>query len=135
LAISTLATLKQPIAKDHDGRAFALWVVTSVMLFPSAKDYYLVLLLIPCAALATAAAHGRASRRAIASSVASYVMTRYPWQQARLFGLVGSHIVGVSSVLGSAFFGLLAAYISMYWLVTDEPRDPRSTELEPARTR
>jgi hypothetical protein len=123
LAISTLATLKQPITQDHDWRAFSLWIVTSVMLFPSSKRYYLVMLLIPFASLAAAAAHGRASRRAIVMAVASYILIRYPGQQASLFGLVGSHIAGVRAVVGSAFFPLLAAYISIYWLVIDEPHE------------
>jgi len=133
LTISTLATLKKPIAEDHDWRAFSLWIITSVMLFPSSKEHYLVMLFIPFAALAAAAAHGRASHRAIRMAAASYLLSRYPGQQARLLGLVGSHIVGVRVVLGSAFFQLLAAYISIYWLVTGETRDPTgSAELEPA---
>ena len=66
-------------------------------------------------------------------AAASYLLSRYPGQQARLLGLVGSHIVGVRAVLGSAFFQLLVAYISIYWLVTDETRDfTGSAELEPA---
>ena len=133
LTISTFATLKKSIAEDRDWRAFSLWIITSVMLFPSAKEFYLVMLLIPFAALAAAAAHGRASHRAIGMAAASYLLSRYPGQQARLLGLVGSHIVGVRAVLGSAFFQLLAAYISIYWLVTDETRDfTGSAELEPA---
>ena len=135
LGITTLATLKQPIAQDHDWRAFALWIITSVMLFPSSKRYYLVMLLIPFAALAAAAAHTRASRRAIVMAAVSYILIRYPGQQASLFGLVGSHIPGVRGVLGSACFPLLAAYISIYWLVIDEPRDlTGSAEMEPARS-
>jgi len=136
LAISTLATFKKPITQDLDWRAFSLWIITSVMLFPSSKRYYLVMLLIPFAALAAAAVHGRASRRAIGMAAASYLLIRYPGQQARVLGLVGSHIVGVRAVLGSAFFPLLAAYISIYWLVTDEPRDlTGSAGPEPARSR
>jgi hypothetical protein len=136
LAITGLATLKQPITQDHDWRAFSLWIITSVMLFPSSKRYYLVMLLIPFAALAAAAAHRRASRRAIAMAAASYLLIRYPGQQASLLGLVCSHIVGLRAVVGSAFFPLLAAYLSIYWLVIDEPRDlTGSTELEPARSR
>jgi hypothetical protein len=136
LALSALATLKQPIAQDHDWRAFSLWIITSVMLFPSSKRYYLVIMLIPFAAIAAAAAHRRASRRAIAMAAASYVLIRYPGQQALLLGLLGSHIVGVRAVLESAFFPLLAAYISIYWLVTDEPLDLTGpAELEPSRSR
>jgi hypothetical protein len=123
LTITTLATFKKPIAEDRDWRAFSLWLITAVMLFPSSKRYYLVMLLIPFAEIAIAAAHRRASRRAIAMAVVSYLLIRYPGGQARLFGLVGSHIVGVRSVLWSASFPLLAAYISSYWLVTDEPQD------------
>jgi lysylphosphatidylglycerol synthetase-like protein (DUF2156 family) len=136
LGITVLATLKKPIAQDLDWRAFSLWLVASVMLFPSAKRYYLVMLLIPFAALAVAAAHGRASRRAIAMSAVSYLLIRYPADQARLLGLVGSHIAGIRDVLWSAAFPLLAAYISIYWLVTDEPKDPAGgPELVPARSR
>jgi hypothetical protein len=134
LGIATLATLKQPIAQDHDWRAFSLWIITSVMLFPSSKRYYLVMLLIPFASLASAAAHTRASRRAIAMAIVSYILIRYPGQQASLFGLVGSHIAGVSVVVGSACFPLLAAYISIYWLVIDEPHELTGS-AEPESTR
>jgi hypothetical protein len=123
LTLTTLATFKKPIAEDHDWRAFSLWLITAVMIFPSSKRYYLVMLLIPFAEIAIAAAHRRASRRAIAMAVVSYLLIRYPGGQARLLGLVGSHIAGVRSVLWSAAFPLLAAYISSYWLVTDEPED------------
>ena len=133
LTISTLATLRNSNAEDHDWRAFSLWLITSVMLFPSSKEYYLVMLLIPFAALAAAAAHGRASRRAIAMAAVSYLMSCYPQQQARFLGLLFSHIVGVREVLESASFPLLAAYISIYWLVTDEARDDRGAELDPAQ--
>jgi hypothetical protein len=126
LTLSTLATLKQRSAQDHDWRAFSLWIVTSVMLFPGAKQYYLVMLLIPFASVAAAAARGRASRRASAMAAASYLLIRYPELQARLLGLIGSHILGVRAVLASAAFPLLAAYLSIYWLVTDEP------EISPA---
>lgn len=136
LMISTLATLKKPIAQDQDWPAFSLWIITSVMLFPSAKRFYLVMLLIPFAALAAAVAHGRASRRAIAMAAVSCLLSRYPVQQAQLLGLVGSHFAGVRAVLGSAFFPLLAAYISIYWLVIDEPRELALTaEMEPLRAR
>jgi hypothetical protein len=123
LTISTLATLRKSVAEDRDWPAFSLWIITSVMLFPSSKEYYLVTLLIPFAALAAAAAHGRASRRAIAMAAVSYVAIFSPHQQERYLGLLFSHIVGLREVLGSASFPLLAAYISIYWLVTDEVRD------------
>jgi hypothetical protein len=123
LTISTLATLRKSVAEDRDWPAFSLWIITSVMLFPSSKEYYLVMLLIPFAALAAAAAHGRASRRAIAMAAVSYVAIGYPLQQEHYLGLLFSHIVGLREVLGSASFPLLAAYISIYWLVTDEVRD------------
>jgi hypothetical protein len=66
-------------------------------------------------------------------AAASHMLGRYPGQRARLLGLAGSHIVGVRAVLGSAFFQLLAAYISIYSLITDETRDlTGGAELEPA---
>jgi len=135
LIITTLVTVRKPIAEDHDWRAFSLWLITAVMLFPSSKRYYLVMLLIPFAALAVAAAHRRASRRAIAMAVVSYLLIRYPGGQARLLGLVGSHIAGVRSVLWSAAFPLLAAYISSYWLVTDETRDLNGSAQFESRSR
>ena len=133
LTISTLATLRKSVVEDHDWPAFSLWLITSVMLFPSSKEYYLVMLLIPFAALAAAAAHERASLRAIAMAAVSYVAIFSPRQQERYLGLLFSHIVGLREVLGSASFPLLAAYISIYWLVTDEARDRRG-EFERARS-
>jgi glycosyl transferase family 87 len=38
LTISTLATLKKPIAEDHDWPAFSLWIITSVMLSQAPRN-------------------------------------------------------------------------------------------------
>jgi len=132
LTITTLATLRKSVVEDRDWAAFSLWIITSLMLFPSSKEYYLVMLLIPFAALAAAAAHGRANLRAIAMAAVSYVAIGYPRQQERYLGLLFSHIVGLREVLGSASFPLLAAYISIYWLVTDEARE-RGAKFDAAR--
>jgi len=132
LTISTLATLRKSAVGDRDWPAFSLWIITSLMLFPSSKEYYLVMLLIPFAALADAAAHGRANLRAIALAAVSYVAIGYPRQQERYLGMLFKHIIGLREVLGSASFPLLAAYISIYWLITDQARD-RGAKLNAAR--
>jgi hypothetical protein len=102
------ATLAAPDRQDPDFRIFALWVATSIFLLPVAWDYDLVLMLIPFAQLAIVGARGEASRRAIAMALLSYLL------------LVWWEYIALSSNEGG-FLSMLTAYLSAYWLATDQP--------------
>ncbi|HEY6420966.1 MAG TPA: glycosyltransferase family 87 protein [Candidatus Binataceae bacterium] len=119
LALTTMATVACKAESDQDSRSFGLWIVTSVMLFPIAFDYYLVLLIIPLGFLATAAYQGRASRRALWMAIAGYLLTRNPGALPFLLDAIGIQTSYFSFIIYSRFFPLLLEYISAFWLVTD----------------
>jgi hypothetical protein len=108
VAATTKVTLALPPHDDPDWRVFSLWVATSVFLLPVAWDYDLVLMLIPFSVLAVVGARGEASRRAIAMAVLSYLVLIW-WEYVAL------------SANEFGFFSMLAAYLSAYWLVADQP--------------
>ena len=108
IAATTRVTLKVPAGEDPDSRIFSLWVATAVFLLPIAWDYDLALMLIPFSQLAVVAARGEASRRAIAMAVLSYLLLIW-WEYVAL------------SSNESGFFSMLTAYLSAYWLATDQP--------------
>ena len=131
LTVTTLVTLKQRDAQDRDWRAFSLWIITSVMLFPSAKRYYLVMLLIPFAALAAAA-----GTDGPVAAQSRWRPRRICWSAIQRYKRALLRSARTSRASPQSFeraFPLLAAYISIYWLVTDEPRDCRG-EFERARS-
>ena len=112
LTATTLATLALPEREDPDSRIFALWVATAVFLLPVAWDYDLTLMLIPFSKLAVVAARGEASRRAIATAIASYALLFW-WEYVAL------------SANEFGFFAMLTAWMSAYWLAVDQPRAVR----------
>lgn len=105
-------------AGDRDSRAFALWVVASVLLAPTAWVHYLVLLLLPFAAIATAASCGRASRRAIWMAVASFLAIAISMDVRARFAPHSTSPVFIAAAEGG-FISLMMAYVSAYWFVTD----------------
>ncbi len=108
LAASCRATLMLPAETDPDHRLFSLWVATAICLLPVAWDHDLTLMLIPFAQLAVVGARREASRRAIAMAIISYLL------------LVWWKYVALSDNEGG-FLSMLAAYLSAYWLATDQP--------------
>jgi hypothetical protein len=118
LAFSVKATLKSTSHEDGDWRVFALWVVTSVVLSPTAWVHYLVLALLPFALLARAANEGRASHRAIWMACASYMLPAV-WE----FGLTafGPKTIAFRMLGECSFLSLITLYISAYWFATDAP--------------
>lgn len=108
LATSCRATLMVPRQEDLDSRLFSLWVATAIFLLPVAWDHDLTLMLIPFAQLAIVASRGEASRRAIAMAVASYILLFW-WEYV------------ANSANEGGFFSMVAAYLSAYWLATDQP--------------
>ncbi len=108
LAATCRVTLMVPVEKDPDHRLFSLWVATAICLLPVAWAHDLTLMLIPFAQLAVVGARREASRRAIAMAVISYLLLVW-WQYIAHSGNEGG------------FLSMLAAYLSAYWLATDQP--------------
>lgn len=119
LALTVKATLKSREAVDLEWRAFSLWVVTAVLLAPTAWVHYLVLLLIPFIMMAIAAKRGRVSHRAIWMAVAIFLLVA-PAASVRI--AFGEHPHGILRSLAGegSFVSLAMAYVSAYWFATDE---------------
>ncbi len=73
LGLSAYATAVSRTKRNHDQSAFALWIVTAVLLTPPAWVHYMVLLLFLFAILAAAAIRGQASSLAIWLGLASFL--------------------------------------------------------------
>lgn len=120
LATTIWATLRLKPGEDPDWRVFSMWVVSSVLLSPTAWTYYMVLFFIPFAQLAVAANRGRASRRAQIAAILSYLI---------LFGLpevTYPHTDGVRTdqytwVMSQAsFVSAMLAYLAAFWFTIDK---------------
>ncbi|MGD0073500.1 MAG: glycosyltransferase family 87 protein [Candidatus Binataceae bacterium] len=74
LALTMSATLFSPRDRDHDQAAFALWLVASALLAPTAWVHYMTMFLILFAILAAAALRGRAPSSAIWLGAASFIL-------------------------------------------------------------
>lgn len=81
LALACLVTLRSAPKEDSDSRIFCLWVVSAIMLSPTAWIHYMVLLFIPFARICSAASRGRGNGAAIALTIISYalLMGGCPW--------------------------------------------------------
>jgi hypothetical protein len=62
------------LAVDWESRKYALWVVTAIMLTPTAWIHYMVLLILPIMLVAIAGWSGNASSRALWLIAASYAV-------------------------------------------------------------
>ena len=125
LLLSVHATRTEPADENHRRRSFALWIVTAVLLSPTAWIHYMVLLLVPYAELAIAINRGEASPRAIWSGAASYGLAQLsPVMFAALQALLPMSVV---TPIAQCWFpcATLLAYGSAYWLTVDPP--PRDT--------
>jgi hypothetical protein len=120
LGLTIMVSNAPPDSKDRDAdsRVFSLWVVTTILLAPTAWLHYLVLLFIPFAQIISPSASGRASSRSLRMTVASY------------FVLTGLFFVldamqrelphGLIALLREAPFAALAlAYVATIWFVLD----------------
>jgi alpha-1,2-mannosyltransferase len=119
LALTVKATIKSRDSADLDWRAFSLWVVTAVLLAPTAWVHYLVLMLIPFAFMAIAAGHGRANHRAIWMAVASFLLIALSTGGRTAFGPHPKGALAVT-IAECSFVSLAMVYISAYWFASDE---------------
>lgn len=118
LAATVRATLSVKPGADHDFRLLSLWIVTSILLSPSAWVNYLVLLIVPFAQMAAAYSARDVSMRTVWSATISVGLvsaTVSPWCR---FGYFTSPWL-VMTVGESAFLSLAAAYLSAYFFVVD----------------
>jgi alpha-1,2-mannosyltransferase len=108
---------------DEEWRVYSLWVVTMMVVSPVTWFHSLLLLILPFAKLALAAANGRASQRAIWMATASYLMVSLAsgWHQ-RVGSFDASRVSAWIAELSP--LSLLVAYIAVYWFATD--REPSS---------
>jgi hypothetical protein len=119
-------------APDRGWRAFSLWVPTMILLSPIAEPHYLVLLVVPFAAIAGAAARGEADPRVIYTAIASYVvaLSRYP------LTLLHHYVVGSAAFFRIAnqfwFLAAALAYLAAYWLATSQSSAQDDMSFVPA---
>jgi hypothetical protein len=125
LALTVKATVKSRDSVDLDWRAFSLWVVTAVLLAPTAWVHYLVLMMIPFAFMAIAAGRGRVNHRAIWMAVASFLLIALSTGGRSAFG---HHPQGAlaATVAECSFVSLAMVYISAYWFASDELPHPNA---------
>jgi hypothetical protein len=122
LTMTVLTSKTSADSADSDSRAFSLWIVTTILLAPTAWLHYLVLLFIPFAQIISAFASGRASSRSLRMTIASYfVLTGLFFV---LDAIHGELPLGVIALLREAPFAALAlAYVATIWFVLDR-REP-----------
>src|SRR4029077_18254772 len=72
LGLTLLMSKSQADSTDPDLRVFSLWIVTTILLAPTAWLHYLVLLFIPYAQIISASASGCSSSQSLRTAVASY---------------------------------------------------------------
>jgi hypothetical protein len=104
--------------RDPDSRAFALWIVTTIMLAPTAWLHYLVLLFIPFAQIISASSSGRASSRSLTTTLASACVLTVPFF---LIDTIRSALPQSLKVflLEAPFAALALAYLATIWFVLD----------------
>ncbi len=125
IALTVRATLKsaeQPAYSDD--HVIALWVVAAILLSPIVWVHYLVLLLIPFAALVRYRLRGGASRRAARLGIGSYVIAELLMAIYLWFGTLADwiqHLPYWTLYLstGGWSLSLLLAYAAAYFLAVD----------------
>ena len=117
----TIAATLRAASVARDLRALSLWIPAMILLSPVAEPQYLVMLMVPFAAIADGAARGAAEPRAIYAALGSYALAfaRYP---LALLHHVTAGAAGFFHVADQFWsFALILAYLAMYWLVTSAP--------------
>lgn len=120
------------VSLDRYWRAFSLWVTAMILLSPIAEPHYLVMLMVPFASVADAAAQGEADSRAIYAGVASYLVAfaRYPLTLLHHEAPGSAEFVRIANQFW--FLAMLLAYLAAYWLATSRNDARPDTYLVPA---
>jgi len=120
LLLTISATLNRPSDKDVDWSVFTLWTITALILSPVVWFHYEVLLLLLFAQIASAASQRRTTLRVVVMSVISPILTLVWVVVGDRYG--GHALRSWQHLLSEfGFLSMLAAYVSAYWFVTDEP--------------
>jgi hypothetical protein len=112
---------------DRGWRALSLWTAAMILLSPIGEPHYLVLLMVPFASIADAAARREAEPRVIHAAIASYLVafSRYPLTLLHHFGLGSTAFLWIANQFW--FFALALAYLATYWLVTSARNSARDS--------
>jgi hypothetical protein len=116
----TIMLSKAPAdSPDSDSRTFSLWVVTTILLAPTAWPHYLVLLYLPFAQIISASLAGRASSRSLRMTYASYAI------MTGLFFLLDTIRASLPDIMTTLlceapFITLALAYVATIWFVLDQ---------------
>jgi len=122
LGLTLLLSMSPADSPDSDSRVFSLWIVTTILLAPTAWLHYLVLLSIPYAQIISATASGGASSRSLRTAVASYFVL------TGLFFILDAirdelpHTL-IALLREAPFAALALAYVATIWFVLDR-REP-----------
>jgi hypothetical protein len=133
LGTTVRATLRFAPGQDPDWRAFAMWIVASVLLTPTALAFYMVLFLVPFAQIVAAAADssanartGRVSERTQWAAILSYVviilasLLLEPTREIALWHAHNRLIQWSMRALGEGWFAsAMLAYLATYWFTVD----------------
>lgn len=120
LMFSVKATIRRRPGKlDRDWRLFALWVATSIMILPFTWLNYAVMLFVPFALIASAAARNRASTRAMWAAMVSYFLSLFAFG-GLMFFTPSIPTVFVVFVGESKSVAVMAGYLSAYWFAVDQ---------------
>jgi Glycosyltransferase family 87 len=121
-------------APDRGWRAFSLWIPAMLLLSPIAEPHYLVLMLVPFAVIADAAARGEAAPRVIYGGIASYLVafSRYPLALMHHFDLGSTAFFWIANQFW--FLAVALMYLATYWLATSVRNSARADiSLAPAK--
>jgi Glycosyltransferase family 87 len=129
LILTIRATMRIRPGADADWRGYSLWVVTAVLLSPTAWIHYLVLALIPFIMMAAAATRGRASTHALSMAAASYLVIALSTAGRSAFG-PHAHSASAVMVAECSFVSLAMVYLAVYWFATDPNEAPAMTSAE-----
>lgn len=139
IGLTIFATLPRTTAAHGDAdtrvgyasRSFALWVVASIMLSPTAWIHYLVLLILPFMLIAAAGWNGGASSRALWAMAASYAVIVLSMAIA---GSAQSSLANrpylKTALEECATLSLILAYVATWFFAIDVPSgsNPRTPD-------
>ena len=106
------------VGPERRWRALSLWLVAMILLSPSSRFHYLIVLIVPFVLIVEAARYGETEPRVIYAAVASYLLTfsNYPLVFLHL------HLHGCAWFFRIAdeyrFLSLALGYLAAYWFAS-----------------
>jgi hypothetical protein len=121
LALAIIPTVRSMRTSSFDLRTFCLWVAATVVLSPLSWIHYMVLMLIPFVAIASAAVRDQCSRRAVYAAIVSYMMIAVSTHiRANLVSEIWWE-GGVRYFAEGSSLALLTGFIATFWFANDAP--------------